>query len=303
MMRVATIDIGTNTILMLIAEIDKVNNFNIIREEFAIARLGEGVDKSGIINENAFNRAENILVKYRKICSEYKVEIIKTVGTSALRDAKNNIDIINRFQKILGFPIDIISGEKEALLSYLGTVTDNSESVVIDIGGGSTEIIAGENGIIKNRISLNIGAVRITEKFFDSQPPNEEAILYASDYINDILINSNLQPVNCKVYAVAGTATTIATASFGLDDNDVASIHNKILTKTLIDDIYLQFKALNSEQLIDKFKVSPKRADLITAGALILKLILENMKIQKVIVSAHGLRYGILKDYLANFSA
>jgi len=205
----ASIDIGTNTILMLIGEIKNNKIVRILNDEHSIARLGENVDASGIIQTSAIKRAGNILRHYYDLCSSLKVSQIRIVATSALRDAFNKDFVLAEFKKYINPEIEIISGEEEAELSFLGTVEDSSESIVIDIGGGSTEFIFGKNNNVNHRISTQIGAVRLTERFFKNHPPDTTQISLLNKYVRNELKNKlpNIQSSLC--YAVAGTPTTI----------------------------------------------------------------------------------------------
>jgi len=298
-MRIASIDIGTNTILMLIVESNGNLDFQILNQQFSTPRLGEGVDKNGIINQNAIERASEVLINYKKICDEYKVDIIKAVGTSALRDAKNSYEVLKIFKSILNYDVEVISGEKEAYLSFIGSVSSFKMSLLIDIGGGSTELIIGENNQILNRISLQIGAVRITEKFFKNIYPIKdkfynEAINYIKEQLKNFKIDSEIE----LIYSVAGTPCSIATALKRIPDYEVDKVDGEKIYIENIQNILNKFKEMNPKEISEKFLINPKRADIIAAGTLILYLILKQYNLNYTIVSSKGLRYGIIKDFL-----
>lgn len=295
----ASIDIGTNTILMLIADISG-GDIKRLHEEYAVARLGRGIDNTGIINNEAIRRAEKILNEFKIIADNYNCERILPVATSASRDAKNGPEVIAFLSSLLDSQIRVISGDEEARLSYIGTV-EASDGLVIDIGGGSTELIYGLNSEISFFKSLNIGAVRLTERYFSKQPPLPEEILSAKKHIEKHLeYLAGLPEKTGKVFAVAGTATTIATTANGLKDYEVHKIDGYRLSRDKLNEIFDLFSTSSSGFITKKLGVNPGRADLISAGTLILKTIAEKYGFDEFTVSAKGLRYGIIRDYLDN---
>lgn len=295
-MRVAGIDIGTNTILMLIAE-KKYGELKIINDYHEIVRLGEGVDKTSFINDKAIARAIEVFDKYCIKLNTFGVSHVKAIATSAMRDAKNGDAVRDIIEHHLGRKVEIISGEVEAELSFLGTVEKPYKSLVIDIGGGSTELITGENFKINSRKSLQIGAVRITEKFLHDSPPTIDQIHSAKEYIKNILKDTDLESFEGDVYSVGGTATTIATSALEIPDFDDKLVHGSILETETLYDICKKYLQSDTQTIIDKYKVHPKRADLIGAGALIMQCISEILN-KPIIISAHGLRYGAVKSLL-----
>jgi exopolyphosphatase/guanosine-5'-triphosphate,3'-diphosphate pyrophosphatase len=297
--RYAAIDIGTNTILMLIADKDDDGKLSVISDEHSIARLGECVDKTKMINENAIGRAQDILEKYRSIIEENKVEKIRIVGTSSLRDAKNSRGVIAKLEEVIGSKIDTISGIEEAELSFLGAIEDKEPSVVIDIGGGSTEIIYGKENNLIERNSLDIGAVRITERIFGEHPPKDIRITQAQDILKKELQKNIKLKYSGKYYAVAGTPTTLAAIVQNLAEYDDEKVNGYELSIFETENIFNQFLSMNVEEIVKKYKIHPKRADVITAGTLILMTIMDFFSIESVIVSSHGLRYGVMKKLIS----
>lgn len=298
---IAGIDIGTNTILMTIAEVTNKNITKILRDEHNIARLGENLNQTGYINTNAIERASAILSNYRDLCKEYNVGNILAVGTSAMREATNKGVVKDIFSNILNSEVKIISGEEEAFLSYLGTVDDSGSSLVIDIGGGSTEVIIGSGVNIHKIHSFKVGAVLLTEVFIKNHPPDSATIDKIYNYINKYI--KLLESIDFKgnAYAVAGTPTTLATIAQNLQDFERKKVHNYVLSIEILEDI-LSNKLLkySIKEIIDILKVNPRRADVITAGAMILKSLMNLLKIKRVIVSIYGLRLGVIKNFLKN---
>lgn len=296
-MRIAGIDIGTNTILMTIADYDG-ETLKIIRDEHSIARLGQDLIRTSIISDEAVSRALNILVNYRNICETLKVDIINAAGTSALRDAKNSNDVLKILSENLNSEIKVISGLEEAKISFLGTVEDDEKSLVVDIGGGSTEIIYGQGDKIFDHISLQIGAVRLAEKFLLPHPPDQEKISRAVNNISYHLDSVKFQCQECKLYAVAGTPTTLAAISLGFKDFEYSKVHLYQLSKSKIDELVLKLFNTSVNDIIEILGVKPMRADIISAGGLILKYILEKFRKDSVIVSVNGLRIGLIKSVI-----
>ncbi len=299
-MRIAGIDIGTNTILMMIAENGK-SGIRIIRDEHSIARLGEKTDESGEISHAAIDRAANILQSYRNICNEENVDVILPAATSAMRDAKNNKYVKSELERIISSEIRLIDGEEEARLSFLGTVEDTDEASVIDIGGGSTEFISGKNREVSFRKSIDIGSVRITERFFKNPVPLDLEISEAESFIKSEF-KKYLSDFNAggRFYAVAGTPTTIAAAVLKLDDFKREKINLYNLSIDDINTMKYKFLKMTPEEITNQYNIHPMRADVIAAGAVILSESMQYLRKNSCIVSTMGLRYGIIKDYLIN---
>lgn len=295
----ASIDIGTNTLLLLIAEVIDGKIERIIADEHQIARLGEGLNNSGIITDGAIIRATRILHDYKSIIEANNVEIVRASATSAMRDATNSEDVRKLFSSILGNEIDVIDGKEEARISYLGSIEETKSSnsdIVLDIGGGSTEVIIGTNGIIEFSKSLQIGAVRITEKFFPTFESKTSNFEIARKYINSVLNELGTINTSGNLTAVAGTPTTIAAIDLNLPQYNAHLIHNHLINQTRLKEIVQLFKSNTSEQLVDKYNVHPNRADVILGGALILQEFVEYANKNDFIVSCKGLRYGLLLD-------
>jgi exopolyphosphatase/guanosine-5'-triphosphate,3'-diphosphate pyrophosphatase len=294
----ASIDIGTNTLLLLITEIidGKINK--IITDEHQIARLGEGLNNTGIISDNAILRATRILYDYKKIISEYKVDLVRASATSAMRDAKNSEEVKSLFESILNSPIEIIDGIDEARISYLGTIENLSDhsDIVLDIGGGSTEIIIGNNGEISYSTSLQIGAVRLTEDYFPDFESKKKNLEFARNIINNMFKVIDIPNTSGNLIAVAGTPTTIAAIDLQLPQFNAHLIHNHRLGLEKLENIVDIFVNKTSKELVDDYNVHPNRADVILGGALILLEFLKHTGKSSLIVSCRGLRYGLILD-------
>ena len=299
--RIAGIDIGTNTILMVIGEKYQTGELKFIRNEHSIARLGEGVDKTHLIKPEAIERAKIILTEYKNICDKNNVKYVSASGTSALRDAQNREEVINELSSFIGTEIKVITGEEEARLSYLGTIEDDKLYTVVDIGGGSTEFITGENKIIKTRHSISIGAVRLTERYFKQQPAGISDFQKAETYIIESLNKIKKEDYNGELIGVAGTPTTLAAVAQGITKFEKGKVHNFILNYETINNIFNNLKVLTIEGIKGINGIHPDRADIITAGTLILKSIMNFYGIDVIRVSTRGLRYGILIELAKNY--
>jgi exopolyphosphatase / guanosine-5'-triphosphate,3'-diphosphate pyrophosphatase len=306
-MVVSALDIGTNTILMVIGKLEANGKITILSDEHSIARLGKGVDANGTISNEAIERAERILDNYSKICSSYNVDIRVGVATSAVRDASNKNEVIKRLSKVSNAMIHCISGDEEAKLSYQGSIVSERydefiPTVVIDIGGGSTEIILGKGNMILSRYSINIGAVRLTERFsFTPLPPDPQNLDESREYIRHQIISTISQDAideisNSKVIAVAGTPTTLAAIELsGFDKNN---IDGYILNSNTIAQQSMRLTSLTHKEIIEIPGVHAERADILPAGTLILDTLVQTLGFAQVKVSTKGLRYGVLYSAL-----
>jgi len=295
-MKVASIDIGTNTLLLLIAEVTE-SGLEIIEDYHLIARLGENVDKTGEISTEAIERGCAILRNYKQIIDKAEIENVVIVGTSALRDAKNRDLVCAKFEEIIGSPVRIIRGEEEANHSFLGSKIDESNNIVMDIGGGSTEFVSGSSSKINFRRSLDIGAVRLTERFLKGAGSQAEQIEELNKFLSDELAKLNKDELKGEIVAVAGTPTSLAQMNLGLKNYDYTLIHKYRFS---LVDLKKNIEILINtpkEDLISKYHIHPNRADILLAGSLILQKFVEYMQREDFIVSCHGLRFGVVLDY------
>ncbi len=292
--RIASVDIGTNTLLMTIADATD-SGLDIIDDIHSIARLGQDVDASKTIQPQAVNRAVEILERYKERCSELGVEKIRAVGTSCLRDAINRDEVCAEFEQVLGCPVEVISGDEEARLCFMGTVENDEPTTVLDIGGGSTEIISGKGNEISFRTSLDIGAVRLTEKYFKNLPPTTSQVQAAFDEVREV-IHSIDKELFYPLRAVAGTPTTLAAVCLGLETFDKSKIHNYPLSTLSVHILLRQLVDSTYDELVEIPGVHPGRADILPAGTLILHEFLRYTEQVKCMVSVKGLRYGVLKE-------
>jgi exopolyphosphatase/guanosine-5'-triphosphate,3'-diphosphate pyrophosphatase len=295
--RVASIDIGTNTILLLIAEVEK-GILKPILEKETIVRLGEGVQKNGVLLEGAMGRGIQTLTQYLKECEGIGVQRIFAAGTSALREAKNAGDFLGKVEQELNLTIEIISGEEEAQLSFLAVSRDlgNAEKplLVVDVGGGSTEFVLGKGNQISHWVSLPVGSVRFTEQFLRSDPVEELERERLEKEVTGRLSGIPQPQKPFTMVAVGGTATTLASVEQGLEQFDYEKVHSFVLKR---ENLKKQLDLYGSRTLKERkniFGLPPARADVILAGGTILYLTMEKLDCPSVLISCHGVRYGLL---------
>ncbi len=299
-MNIASIDIGTNTILLLIAKVDN-NEIIPLLNEYRMPRIGSGVNKTGIISESKIEQLCSVLNEYKNICNQFKCVSILPFATQAIRMAKNQQEIINKVFNETGLQINVISGENEAKLSFMGAIPndDNHEFVLIDIGGGSTEVIHGNTTSIKFCNSYKFGAVTLTEKYLTTVPYSEKEILNLTNFVKNNFPFLKKIKNNTQVIAVAGTPTSLSCMQQKITDYSDEIVENKQLKLNEINKLVQELSLLTPSQAKEKYgNVLNGREDIILTGAIILKEFLMLVEADKVIVSSKGLRYGIIRDYL-----
>lgn len=304
-MRLTSIDIGTNTLLMLVADIDSSGRLTVIHDEHVIARLGKGVDANKVILPETFTRALGFLQEYKRISESCESEMIIARGTSALRDSKNQDEFIAFIKHKLGFTISVLSGDEEAELTYLGAVSDFLEDdrdgsfSVLDIGGGSTELINGRNLEVSSKYSIDIGSVRLTERFLKTSPPSSLGVSGALSLIRSQVSQFGSVSSTARLIGVAGTLTTLASIDLDLPAFDRQKVHGHQLTYDAIQAIFNRLRIKTLQELQSIPQILPERADILLAGILILLESMKQLNANEIMVSDRGLRFGILlKEFL-----
>ena len=279
-MRVAAIDCGTNSIRLLIADIDG-NNFREVVRDMEIVRLGQGVDETGQFHPEAIARTLAAVDKFAAKIAKRGVEKIRFCATSATRDATNRHLFVDGVRERLGIELEVISGDEEAALSFAGAIKDldpsNGPFLVVDIGGGSTEFVFGTSTVEAAR-SVNIGCVRMTERHFASDPATAEQIeLARTDIQAAIAQAAAVVPITKAktLVAVAGTATTVAAAALDLPEYDRYAIHLSRISAQQTHDAATMFATSTREQRLALGYMHPGRVDVIAAGSLVLSEIMK----------------------------
>jgi exopolyphosphatase/guanosine-5'-triphosphate,3'-diphosphate pyrophosphatase len=279
-MRVAAIDCGTNSIRLLIADIDG-NNFREVLRDMEIVRLGQGVDETGQFHPDAIARTLAAVDKFAAEIAKRGVEKIRFCATSATRDATNRHLFVDGVRERLGIELEVISGDEEAALSFAGAIKDldpsNGPFLVVDIGGGSTEFVFGTSTVEAAR-SVNIGCVRMTERHFASDPATAEQIELARTDIQAAIAQAAAAVPITKaktLVAVAGTATTVAAAALDLPEYDRYAIHLSRISAQQTHDAATMFATSTREQRLALGYMHPGRVDVIAAGSLVLSEIMK----------------------------
>ena len=298
MVKVASIDLGSNSTRMLIAEITN-GTLTTIYKEHQVTRMADKLSESKIISKEATKRVLKVLAGYFKTINKNNVENIQIVGTAALRDAANSQEIIQLIEKKFGFEVDIVSGEEEGVLTSVGVLNSLGSLenfLIVDIGGRSTEFIYDDKKIVSK--SVNIGVVSLSELFFDKLPPPEKSVLLAREYIESHLLEPNAFDGRLLV-GVAGTFTSLASIFLKQTQFNEKEIHLTELKNEDVFKISNELLHLNEPQIITKYKgLDPKRAKTIQAGILLAKEIISKYNVNSIKVSNSDILEGlILKKY------
>ena len=298
-MKIGAIDIGTNSMRLLVC--DFINDELLNRKKFVnTTRIGKGVDEYGFISQEAIRRNIDALKEFYKLSKSEGCDYIYCIGTSALRDSKNGDDFVRIAKEEIDIDIEIISGEEESNLGFLGVLkgaNENDDILVIDIGGGSTEFILGNMDGIKLSKSENVGALRMTEKFLTTDIVDNYEFDMMSEFIeNEIretLESLKEKHVN-KLVGIGGTITSLSAINQELEVYSMEKIHNSVVT---IDDIENILQNLKKMTLNDKKSLKglqSKRADIITAGVKILHIIMKKLELREIIVSEYDNLEGLI---------
>lgn len=302
--RVASIDIGTNTFLLLIGEVHE-NTLTPLFEAETVVRLGEGLAQKGLLSEEAMKKGVETIRQYIGQCRDMGVRKIFAVGTSALREAMNATVFLERVREKFDLLIEIIPGAKEAQLSFLAVARDMKESLknllVVDVGGGSTELILGKDGAVVRWVSLPVGIVRFSERFLSSDPVKEEEYGAMVGEIRKHLSSFSLPPPSLlplSLVSIGGTGTTLASVEQGLEKFIPEKIHHFTLTREALGKQLSLYRSKTVEEIKNIKGLPLSRADVILTGSTILDLIMEEFCISSLMVSTHGVRYGLIYEKL-----
>ena len=297
-MRVGVIDCGTNSIRLLIADIDG-NNFREVTRQMQVVRLGQGVDETNQFHPDALERTFAAVDLYAAELARRGVEKIRFCATSATRDATNRNIFIDGVKERLGIEPEVISGDEEARLSFAGATREFNRTdgpfLVVDIGGGSTEFVLGTD-TVDSAISVNIGCVRMTERHFHNDPPTADEVSIArSDIQNAIDIASASVDIKSAktLVCVAGTATTVAAAALNLPEYDRHAIHLSRISADQVLEVSNNFLAMTRDERAALGYMHPGRVDVITAGSLVLSKIVKATGAKEFVASENDILDGM----------
>jgi exopolyphosphatase/guanosine-5'-triphosphate,3'-diphosphate pyrophosphatase len=305
--RVAAVDCGTNSVRLLIADLAGVADRAALTEvtrEMRIVRLGQDVDRTGQLAPEAINRTRAVLAEYAATIARSGAERVRMVATSALRDTKNRGEFVAMVRGVLGVEPEVVSGSTEAALSFAGAVAGLppvcGELLLVDIGGGSTELVRdGPAGAPLRAHSMDVGAVRLTERHLRADPPTAAQVEAAVADVRAGLVAAEVDvPLTGvdELVGVAGTVTTMAAMALGLSTYDSAAIHGSRLAAGQVHDIADQLLSMTVAQRRAIPVMHPGRADVIGGGALILRTVLDRVGCPEVLVSEHDILDGIARS-------
>ncbi len=300
MPRYATIDVGTNSVLLLVADRQPDGRFHAVQERAEITRLGRGVDKSRRLSPEGMDATLQVLKDFAQEARTLGAEAIAVSATSAARDAQNGAEFLEAARAQAGVTVEIIAGELEAQLSFTSAWADFGRDakgplVVVDIGGGSTEFIYGDMaGKVVFRHSYDVGAVRMTERFIHADPPSAEERARVEAHLREAFSTLPPCPPGAQLVGIAGTVTTLFTVQHAIEPYDAARVHGGELSLAELEALAdrLSRQPLAERQTLPGLQ--PKRADVIPAGAFILVESLKALGLERCRVSDRGLRWGLL---------
>lgn len=305
-MRLASIDIGTNTILLLIADVAEDGVVTVVHDEQVIARLGKGVDANRRITAETFSRVLGFLQKFKTTADTIGASRVVATGTSALRDASNGAEFVRYVRERIGLQIEILSGQEEAELTYRGAVSEflrgsasRRSYAVLDIGGGSTELTIGEEAAVLRKASLNVGAVRLTERLLKSSPPSTPAVSQAVSEVRSWISTLPKLLPTTHLIGVAGTVTTLAAIDLNLPVYDPKRVSGHFIRLETIERIEERIRTKSVGEMIRIYpQIQLGRADIILAGMIVLIEALKRFEVRGITASDRGLRFGlVMREY------
>ncbi|MGC4069570.1 MAG: Ppx/GppA phosphatase family protein [Polyangiaceae bacterium] len=298
--RVGAIDIGTNTIALLVAHLDPSGRRIVDSDRTTVTRLGKSVDGTRRLAPDAMARSLACLKEYAEILERYQVSRVDAVGTSALRDADNATEFLDSAEALIGVRPRVIDGSEEALLTCRGALDELAVAgpfVVFDIGGGSTEFVVGEatprGSSLQHFASLDIGCVRLTERHLASDPPTVQEMTALREDVRAALNELPFDVTQGTLVGVAGTMTTLCAVHLGLSPYDPRRVHGARLSRSALDAEQSRLSQLTAGSRRHLPGLGAARSDIIVAGAVIATEVLEKCHRNEVVVSDHGVRYGL----------
>jgi exopolyphosphatase/guanosine-5'-triphosphate,3'-diphosphate pyrophosphatase len=299
-MRSAVIDIGTNSVLLLIGEITSAGDINVILDEARITRLGEHLKKTHIISQPALERTLIVLREYIKICRDLKVSSIHLIGTEVFRSAENSPKVLSAIRNVTGLTVKILTITEEATYSFHSAVPSSlnkdEQFLVADVGGGSTEIVYGNSMEIQFIRSLPVGSVVLFERYFSHDPPSlEEMNLLQADLKIQLTAVPQTSPIS-DITGIGGTITTLAAIKHSLTVFDRTRIEGTCLYLEELFDFQKQFTHIPSGERAQIPGMEQRREDIIIAGTAIIIELLEYFHLSRICVCTKGVRYGFLKQ-------
>ena len=295
MTRVAAVDLGTNSTRLLVADVANGRIEELVRR-LKITRLGEGVDERRRLLPAPIARVRNVLTDYRREAEQLGAEQTLAIATSAVRDAENGEAFLGEIEWSYGFSTLLLSGHEEARLTFRGIATDrdiDTEILVVDIGGGSTELVAGGPDGLRFHDSLDLGAVRLTERFLPSDPPKEAELEACAEAVRALLaerVPEDVRPT--AAVGVAGTITSLAALDLGLEEYDPERVHGHRFGRESVADQLARLASLPLEERREIPSLDPERAPVIVGGAVILLAVMDHFGLAEIEASERDILDG-----------
>lgn len=298
MVKVASIDLGSNSTRLLIANVEKGKIFTVLKRH-EVTRMGDGIDKNGFINLDAQKRVIRVLKKYFLEIQKQNVERVFIVGTAALRDATNQAEVVNRIEQLFDVKVNVVPGIEEGYLTSLGVLNDTKllNYLIIDIGGRSTEFVFNENNKVVS-ISSNLGVVSLSEKYFSNLPIEKNMVKDVENYVDSNFPKlENLS--NRETFGVAGTFTSLGSIHLQQSQFNEDVLHHLEIDKNSVIKIYEEILNFSEAKILSTYKgIDPKRAKTITSGIFLATNIIKKYNIDVIKVSNCDILEGlILKNY------
>jgi exopolyphosphatase / guanosine-5'-triphosphate,3'-diphosphate pyrophosphatase len=295
--RVAVVDIGSNSTRLLVADVEG-RRVSEVERQSRVTRLGRGVDLSGQLAAEAIEAACGAIADYVAICREANAERVESIATSAVRDAANGSAFVAELRERFALSARVLDGEEEARLTYLGATAEHPPSeptLVVDIGGGSTEVIVGTGTEISFHASLQAGVVRHSERHIASDPPTTLELEALAADVRSLMESAVGEQTEAQVrggIAVAGTPTSLAAIELGLEPYDPTQVHGHTLTLPSIQRLLSQLASAPLDKRVKIAGLHPDRAPTIVAGVVILIETMRAFGLERITVSEHDILYG-----------
>jgi exopolyphosphatase / guanosine-5'-triphosphate,3'-diphosphate pyrophosphatase len=288
--RVAAVDLGTNSTRLLVADVDGERLDEVVRE-LTITRLGEGVDERRRLLPVPIARVRNCLATYRRELEKQGATRTLAIATSAVRDAENGDAFLGEIEWSYGFTTRLLDGDEEAALMYRGVTAGRApleDTLIVDIGGGSTELVLGANGGPRASTSLEVGCVRLTERFIHSDPPSDAELEAAAGHVRSLLPRYEAR----DAIGVAGTVTTLAALDLGLAEYDPARTHGHRISRDAVDSQLARLASMSLAERLEVPGLEPGRAPVIVAGLVVLREALDAYGLGEVEASERDILHG-----------
>ncbi|MBI4025763.1 MAG: Ppx/GppA family phosphatase [Verrucomicrobia bacterium] len=302
--RLAVLDLGSNSVKLLVAQAAKGREPDVLLETSEGTRIGEGIHRAPRLTETAIQRTLDVIQEFKIQCRKWEVAEWRAVATSAVRDAVNRAEFVRRFQKAMGFPLRVLSGEEEAELIYRGATSDagmigeDARLLVMDSGGGSAEWICGTRRRIEHRVCLDLGCVRMTERFLRGDPYTEDSFRALLAHYEKRLepLRQDYAAAGRQLIGTGGAICTAAALDLALDSFDVRQVHGHHISLETLAALLDKLRRMSNARRLGLHGLPRKRADIIVAGLALFVRAMQILGAKEVTVSLRGLRYGVLLD-------